>query len=564
MAHPLHTAKEHFERRRGALELERSSFISHWKECAEYIAPRRGRFERTDRNRGEKQNKKIVNSVGSMALKTLSSGMMAGITSPARPWFRLSTHDRSKMEASEVRIWLSDVEALMREIFASSNLYEVLPILYRELGLFGTSAMSVVEDFDDVIRCYHHPVGEYSIGINDRYDVDTFYRVIDMSVGQIVQRWGLDAVSSDTMQLWKEGNVDAWRPIVHCIEANDDRNLMLTDSKNKAYRSVYYEMGKTHASATGELLSEQGFDEFPVMVPRWELTGGDIYGTDCPGMTALGDIRALQIEEKRKAQAIDKLASPPLKGPSSLRNIPVNSLPGGLTLYDNDQAREGLQPIYQVNPRIQELMADIQQVEHRINRAFYADLFLMIANSDRRQVTAREIDAKQEEKLLGLGPVLERVNNSLLDPLISRTFAIMARADILPPIPDALQDMPLKVEYISIMAMAQRAIGTGAIERTSMFVSQLAQADPSVVDKIDLDQAIDEYTSMVGVDPRIVRDDEVVAEIRAQRQQMQQMQQMAEMAKTASEAGRNMSQTPITNEAEGAERNALQGAMGLE
>lgn len=285
----------------------------------------------------------------------------------------------------------------MREIFASSNLYEVLPILYRELGLFGTSAMSVVEDFDDVIRCYHHPVGEYSIGINDRYDVDTFYRVIDMSVGQIVQRWGLDAVSSDTMQLWKEGNVDAWRPIVHCIEANDDRNLMLTDSKNKAYRSVYYEMGKTHASATGELLSEQGFDEFPVMVPRWELTGGDIYGTDCPGMTALGDIRALQIEEKRKAQAIDKLASPPLKGPSSLRNIPVNSLPGGLTLYDNDQAREGLQPIYQVNPRIQELMADIQQVEHRINRAFYADLFLMIANSDRRQVTAREIDAKQEE-----------------------------------------------------------------------------------------------------------------------------------------------------------------------
>jgi len=452
----------------------------------------------------------------------------------------------------------------MREIFASSNLYEVLPILYRELGLFGTSAMSVVEDFDDVIRCYHHPVGEYSIGINDRYDVDTFYRVIDMSVGQIVQRWGLDAVSSDTMQLWKEGNVDAWRPVVHCIEANDDRDLMLTDSKNKPYRSVYYEMGKTHASATGELLSEQGFDEFPVMVPRWELTGGDIYGTDCPGMTALGDIRALQIEEKRKAQAIDKLASPPLKGPSSLRNIPVNSLPGGLTLYDNDQAREGLQPIYQVNPRIQELMADIQQVEHRINRAFYADLFLMIANSDRRQVTAREIDAKQEEKLLGLGPVLERVNNSLLDPLISRTFAIMARADILPPIPDALQNMPLKVEYISIMAMAQRAIGTGAIERTSMFVSQLAQADPSVVDKIDLDQAIDEYTSMVGVDPRIVRDDEVVAEIRAQRQQMQQMQQMAEMAKTASEAGRNMSQTPITNEAEGAERNALQGAMGLE
>jgi len=561
--YPYTNAKEHFERRRSALELERSSFISHWKELAEYIAPRRGRFERTDRNRGEKQNKKIINSAGTMALKTLSSGMMAGITSPARPWFRLATQNKAAMESTEVKIWLSDVEGLMREIFAASNLYQVLPILYRELGLFGTSAMSVMEDFDDVIRCYHHSVGEYSIGIDERLEVDTFYRVIDMSVGQIVRKWGLSAVSEDTLKLWKEGNVDQWRPVVHAIERNDDRNLELKDSKNKPYRSVYYELGRQHATAIKGLLSEQGFDEFPVMVPRWELTGGDIYGTDCPGMTALGDVKALQVEEKRKAQAIDKLASPPLKGPSSLRNIPVNSLPGGLTLYDNDQAREGLAPIYQVNPRIVELMQDIQQVETRINKAFYADLFLMMANSDRRQITAREIDERHSEKLLGIGPVLENLHGSLLDPLIDRTFAIMARNDLLPPIPEALTGMPLKIEYISVMAQAQKAIGTGALQQSTEFVGALAQADPSVLDKIDLDQAVDEFTSMVGVDPRVVRDDEVVAQIRQQRQQMQQMQQMAELAKTASEAGRNMGQTPITNEGEATERNALQGALGL-
>lgn len=556
------TAKEHFEHRRGSLELERSSFISHWRELADYIAPRRGRFERTDRNRGEKKNTKIINSVAGQALKTLSSGMMAGITSPARPWFRLATHDRQMMDSTEVKVWLSDVEKIMREIFAQSNLYEVLPILYRELGLFGTSAMSVMEDFEDVIRCYHHPVGEYSIAINDRYEVDTFYRVIDMSVGQIVQKWGLDAVSEDTLTAYKEGNLDTWRPVVHAVEPNDDRDLKLKDSKNKPFRSVYYELGRQHPNAIRGLLSEQGFDEFPIMVPRWEVTGGDIYATDCPGMTSLGDVKALQVEEKRKAQAIDKLASPPLKGPSSLRNIPVNSLPGGLTLYDNDQSREGLSPIYQVNPRIQELMADIQQVEGRINKAFYADLFLMMANSDRRQITAREIDVKQEEKLLALGPVLENLHSRLLNPLIDRTFNIMARAEILPPIPDELQGSPLRVEYISVMAMAQKSIGTGALERSTMFVQTLAQADPSVIDKIDLDQAIDEYSTMVGIDPRIIRDDEVVAQIRAQRQQMMQMQQAAEMAKTASETGKNLGQTPVSNEGQNNERNAMQAMLG--
>ena len=561
--YPQTTAKDHFEHRRGALELERSSFITHWRELSDYIAPRRGRFDRNDRNRGEKKNTKIINSAAGMALKTLSSGMMAGITSPARPWFRLSTQNRAAMEATEVKVWLSDVEDLMREIFSQSNLYEVLPILYRELGLFGTSAMSVMEDFDDVIRCYHHPIGEYSIGINDRYEVDTFYRVLDMSVGQIVQRFGLDAVSEDTLRMYREGNVDAWRPVVHAVEPNDKRNFTLKDSKNKAFRSVYYELGRSHANATKQLLSERGYDEFPIMVPRWELTGGDIYGTDCPGMTALGDVKALQIEEKRKAQAIDKLASPPLKGPSSLRNIPVNSLPGGLTLYDNDQAHEGLTPIYQVNPRIAELMQDIQMVENRINKAFYADLFLMMSNSDRRQITAREIDEKHEEKLLALGPVLENLHSRLLNPLIDRTFAIMARADILPPIPEELAGMPLRVEYISVMAMAQKQIGTAALERSTVFVGNLASADPGVLDKIDFDQAVDEFTSMVGIDPRIIRDEEVVAQIRQQRQQMQQAQQMAELAKTASEAGRNMGQTPISNDAEENERNALQGALGL-
>ena len=247
------------------------------------------------------------------------------------------------MEATAVKVWLSDVEDLMREIFSQSNLYEVLPILYRELGLFGTSAMSVMEDFDDAITAVTTIYdGEYSIGINDRYEVDTFYRVLDMSVGQIVRRFGLDAEEPRSECI--EENVDAWRPVVHAVEPNDKRNFTLKDSKNKAFRSVYYELGRSHANATKQLLSERGYDEFPIMVPRWELTGGDIYGTDCPGM-ALGDVKALQIEEKRKAQAIDKLASPPLKGKSSLRNIPVNSLPGGLTLYDNDQAREGLTPI---------------------------------------------------------------------------------------------------------------------------------------------------------------------------------------------------------------------------
>lgn len=553
------TKREHFERRKSALVNERASFITHYRELSDWISPRRGRFFVQDRNKGDKRNAKIINSAATMALRTLASGMMAGITSPARPWFRLATPDKDMMEFGPVKLWLAAVEQRMREVFAGSNLYNQLSVLYRELGLFGTGCMTVLEDFDDVIRVYNHTSGGYMIGQSHRLEVDTLYREFDMTVGQLVAQFvyggnraakpNWSVVSPTVKNLWDRGTTDAWVTTVHAIEPNDGRDLRMRDARNKPFRSVYYEVG-----ATGDtMLRESGFDEFPAMAPRWDVTGEDIYGTDCPGMTALGDVKALQIEERRKAQAIDKMSNPPLSGPASLRNVPVSSLPGGLTIYDQGE-KQALSPVYQVDPRINELMLDIQRTEQRIERAFYADLFLMLSMSDRRQITAREVEERHEEKLLMLGPVLERLHNELLDPLIDRVFAIMLRAStdgngrwldraVIPEPPQELRGMDLKVEYISILAQAQKAVGTVGIERIAGFVGGLAAINPEVVDKLDLDQMVDDYGELTGVSPKLVRPDDDVAQRRAQRakqvaaqQAIAQAQPMAETAKTLTDA----------------------------
>jgi hypothetical protein len=534
--------KKHFEERRGALKLEQSSFLTHWRELSEWIQPRRGRFLVGDVNKGDKRNAKIIDGSATMALRTLSSGMMAGITSPARPWFRLSTPDREMMEYGPVKIWLAQVEEQMREVFNQSNLYQALPSLYSELGLVATSALSVVEDFNDVIRVYPHTIGSYMIANSDRLEVDTLYREFQMTVGQVVGKFVYDGnrhgpadwerVSPAVKSLWDKGNVDTWIPVVHAIEPNDDRDLRLKDSKNKRVRSVHYEVGQSD----DRLLSEKGFDEFPAMVPRWDVTGEDVYGTDCPGMTALGDVKALQIEQKRKAQAIDRMSNPPVTGPGSLRNVPVSVLPGGSTFHGDGAAKDGLRPVYQVDPRVRELMEDIRETKGRIDTAFYADLFLMLANSDRREITAREIDERHEEKLLMLGPVLERLHGELLNPLIDRTFAIMVRAGILPPAPKELEGTPLKVEYISILAQAQRAVGTASIERFANYIGGLAAVNPDVLDKFDMDQSADDYADMIGISPKLVRADDKVAEIRAQRAKQQQAQMAASMIQPAADA----------------------------
>jgi len=269
------------------------------------------------------------------------------------------------------------------------------------------------------------------------------------------------------------------------------------------------------------------------------VMGANTYGTG-PGSVALGDIRQLQLEQKRKAQAIDKMVDPPLTGPSSLREEVIDTLPGGTTWHDGiDGPGAGLRPVYEVNPRINELALDIRDVQERIKRAYYEDLFMMLASSDRREITAREIDERHEEKLLGLGPMLERLHNELLDPCIDTAFEYASEAGILPPPPPELQGQEISVEYISVMAQAQKMAGTASMERFVSFAGNLAGTNPDVLDKVDFDQTVDEYGDMMGVPPRMIRSDDQVAALRQQRAQREQQAQAAmeanQMAATASQ-----------------------------
>jgi len=172
----------------------------------------------------------------------------------------------------------------------------------------------------------------------------------------------------------------------------------------------------------------------------------------------------------------------------------------------------------------------------------------MLAQTDRRQITAREIEERHEEKLLALGPVLEQLNQDLLDPLIDNTFDIMLNAGMIPPAPKELGGENLKVEYISIMAQAQKLVGIGAVERFAGFVGQAAAVDPRVLDKVNGDQLIDVYSDLVSLPTGIVRTDDEVAELRNQREQAIAQQQQAEQAALQARTAKDLSQSKIESD----------------
>lgn len=548
------------------LKLERLSWEQHWKDLGQHFMPRKGRWmlDAHEVNRGDKRNQKLLDGTPRYAARTLASGMMSGLTSPARPWFRLVTPDASLMESAAVKEWLEIVESRMRDVFAKSNIYNVLPTIYGELGVIGTAAFIILDDEQDIIRARPYTVGSYYLANSSRLMVDTFYCEYAMTVRQIAQEYvrqpngSMDwsRVTAQTKSLYESNQLNNWIPVVHLVEPNADRENGKSDNKNMPFRSCYFE------KAQGEdiFLRESGFEEFPIMAPRWETTGEDVYGSS-PGMDTLGDAKALQHQTKQKAKVMDKIADPPMAGHTSLQNKKSSILPGDLTFVDFANGTPQFQPVYVPNPQaIGAIREDIENLRQLISRGMYEDLFLMLANSDRRDITAREVAEKHEEKLLMLGPVLERLNDEQHDPLIDRTFNIMLRRGMIPPPPEELQGEDVKVEYISILAQAQKMVATGGIERLANYVGAIAAFQPDAVDKFDADQSIDEYGTSLGVPAKVIRSDDAVASLREARQQQQAAQQAAAIAqpmKDMATAAKTASETQVGG------KSALDQVVGL-
>jgi hypothetical protein len=530
-------------RRKGALWAERASWLGDWQDLVEYVAPMAGRFYASDSNKGNKvqRSKRVYDNTAKGAQTTLAAGLMAGMTSPARPWFRLATSDNKLMDNHEVKKWLKDVEEKMREVFAESNTYRALHQLYGELGAFATGCAILVPDFKNVIHIHTLTIGEYALATDPQGMVNTLVRELRMTVGQMVEQFGYDACSEQVKNLYNNNNLDSWQIINHTICPREDRDVTKKDGKNKKFMSVYYEASSVNNTDKGGVLSESGFDSFPALCPRWLVTGADVYGTG-PGHDALPDIRQLQHGQLRRAQAIDYQVQPPLQVPATLKAAGVNRLPGGVQYVDSVGSENSIKTMFDVRLDLSALREDIGDMRDRIKQHYFEHLFMMMANDTRSGITATEVAERHEEKLLMLGPVLERLQNELLDPLIDFTFERLIEAGVLPAPPKALGGLKLGVQYISSLAQAQRAVGLQSIDRLITTVGTIAQAkqDPSAWDKIDIDQVIDQYGDGLGVSPRIVLASEQAQAARdaraKQMQQAQAMQQAETAAKTMQSA----------------------------
>lgn len=532
------TATQPYRNRHNALKLDSEDWRAYWEEIGENFMPRKGKYlgSNQDQNKsGTKKHSKIINGTARDALRTIAAGMQGGLTSPSRPWFVLALPDEDLMEFAPVKDWLHMVRQGMLNIYARSNFYPSIHGLYKELAAFGTSAMLIEEDLTTVIRCRPFTIGEFRLALDARYRPDILDRQFSMTAEQMLEKFGEKAISEAVLESAKDSSrKDQRAEVVHFIGPMKNR-----DRRGMSYESIYYEL-----KGDGEkFLRRGGYRGRPFVAPRWDITGVNTYG-DCPGMDALGDQKMLQKLESDKLQALAKMVRPPMNAPLAMKGKGGTILPGGVNYVDVTTGAQGFTPTYQVKPNLQDIAFEIDRVESRIRKFFFNDLFLSVLGTD-KNMTATEVVERHEEKMLMLGPVIERLQAELLDVVIERTYSIMDNLGMLPPVPPELSGQEIKIEYISLLAQAQRIVGTTAIQRTAEFVVNLSKVYPQVLDKFDPDEAVDQVSTMYGTPPKIVISDDKVREKREKDAEIAAAQASAAQMVQAVDSGKTLSDTEL-------------------
>jgi len=535
------------------MDNQTSEWRQHWMDLADYILPRHGRFKETrkaEAGKGDKnRHNKILNGSATRAMSVAVAGLKGGLVPHSLPWFKLGLWDEDKAKWGPAKEWLHQCQSIMYSTFSRSNFYSACSTPFTEQIIFGVGPMAVYDDPDKVIHCIPWTIGEYALATDERGLVDTGFRRTDMTVRAAAAKFGKDKLRSIT-RAKLDTSPDTYIGIINCILPRKDYDPSggkMAD--NLPWASLYWEEGCTEQDG---LLKESGFHTQPVMFPRWEVIGEDAYGSNCPGMETLADIMMLQKMEADKLLGVETRAKPPMNIPSSFKGR-LSTLPSARNIVNATQDSVVRPTLQGVDFDIPAIATEIRSVEMRIKEGFFNDLFLMILND--KNMTATEVARRHEEKLAILGPTLERQNSEFLSPLIDRVWDILIRSSKLPPPPKEIAGQELRIDYVSLLAQAQKAIGTQSIEKVAAFAGNWASINPAIIDKVDDDAMLEEYATLTGINPRVIRSPEATDKVRGAKAQAQQQQQQMEQAEMASKTANNLASAPV------GEGNALESLL---
>ena len=507
-----------------------------WQDMNKFIDPLRRDIQDKIES-GEKLPTDIYDDTAIQSNIILAAGLSGYMTNAAQRWFELRPRNEGLMNDPGVATFFNQSAEIMYSTLANSNFYQQVHNTYIALGSIGTGNLYEEDDAIDDIRFYSREPKEIYAIEDERNVVNMVYRLCEMTAYQVQSKFGDKNLPDNVKECLKHRDFGKKFEFIHYVCPRHARDVGKKDSINMPFASYWVDKQNI------KMMSEGGYNEFPFNVPRFYKKSSEVYGYS-PGYIVYSDIRMLNKMMETYIKGAEISIYPPwlaesdsIIGTLDLRAASINYQKQPLS---QGAAVQSMQP----KTNFQVTVDFIERVTGNIKAAYFTDLFLMLTQN--ANMTATEVIQRTQEKMLMLGPVLGRLQNELLNPVIVRTFNILLRRGKLPPVPESLQGQEFDVVYVSPLAKAQRAVQANDMNTFLTIVSQMSQFAPEIMDKIKSDTVVDKMGRIYSVDPDIIREDDEVdgmrqqrAEAQAQQQKMLMMEQAAGLAKTGTEAMRN-------------------------
>lgn len=498
---------------------DRSIWMNHWQELAELIQPNKAVIT-VQESQGDKRNTQVFDNTAIQANELLSGALHGLLTNPYSQWFELTTGDPSIDDKDNVRFWFQDTAKKMHNTLNDSNFQTEIHEYYQDLCCFGTGPIFMEEDVKTAVRFTAVFIANICIAENDKGVIDEAYRDIEWSARNIVDHFGEENLSKMVLEA-NEKDANRKFKIKHGVYPNrGDRTGPLSP-----FDFISHYVLVDDASD----ISVKGFNEFPFIVGRWSKTTDETYGRS-PGMAALPEAKTINKMTEMTLLAAAKMIDPPIALPDDGYVLPLQTGPSGVNYY-RAGTQDEVKQIFNRDIRIDFGEAIMEKHRQRIREAYFVDQLQLGTGP---QMTATEVNQRTDEKMRLLGPMLGRQHNELLGPLVTRLYNIMSRRGLLKEAPSEIKSFGVK--YSSAIARVQRQAEGENIQRTIGVAGPFIQADPSVLDNINGDNAILEIAKIYGLPQSMIRPKDEVENIRkvraqAQQAQLKQQQEMADAEK---------------------------------
>ena len=509
------------------VQASRRTVESTWEEIENFVVPFRGKFFRDDKSEHQVEWERalIFDSTAVTSAQTLSASLHGSLTSPVTQWFNLIFRDKELNLNKTAKEWLDKCSITCFQALQDSDFNLEVNETYIDLVSYGTSVIVEEEvsqtewqglDFSSI------PIKECFFEIDHRGRVKYFYRKLEWTAVQIKDKFDdiPDRVAA------KLGHPDDRMGVLFVIYPRDGveegDGVKAPNLRPWGFRYILTD----DAVLLGE---EGGYYEMPAFIPRWLKTSGSIWGHS-PSTVALADIKTLNKQVELILRANEKIIDPTTLTTQRGLFGDLDLSPGAVNVVRDIEAVKA----YESGARFDVSELQRSHLVESIRRIYHVD---QLELKESPAMTATEVTVRYELMQRLLGPVLGRLQHDLLDPLVERTFRILARAGQLPETPEVVKNAgELDIRYSGPLARAQRSDLIASTERWVGGLAQVAQVVPSVLDNFDGDAYARETSEMMDVPKSMLKSEEEVTAERQARQKKAAEQEQLDKVNQAGQA----------------------------